>query len=349
MYIKHMKLICSDLKQKTSGLVSLQNGPLQVLGSKETLFAYLYRYQWPLGLSDHQSLFQMFQNMKLLTHEGTSSPCKSCPKRVICLVTSHQDRDYSWPREVCPLIKAEKHTIRDNQLTGEKLTHNKTRFVMDRKCNACALKACCTHYTLVLRILCNHFTEKESLVVMARENILKVWPSVEELMRALTLGWRFLNFRPPGGKRKRRFRIAYIHPNQEVDLIQDYYPYQLLKRSVPLDQLGLQLPEEENLIISDDGLVTTYIFWRLLNEHVRQNRQHSYYRGLGSLRILGHTNYLLSLYRNIEGHPVLVTANSRWSYETTFQTFDSIGWKMEWSPLSVLSYFRGNPADRNIY
>jgi len=337
MYIKHMKLVCTNEKLNIPGTAYLDLKPLRVLGPKEVFYRLLDYYKWYNGLYDPQNLFKMYQAVRISHGQIQEFPCLSCSKKVICLVSTHTDRNYEWPKEICPLFQGPAGTIPDKKLTGEKVKLNKLRFIMEHKCTLCAHRTSCQRHPMIKRILCKHYTKIEELHELAQDKIIQTWGSVNRFMTALQTGWKEVHWKPPEGKRRRRYRVFFVHPNQKIDLIKDYYPYTLREHPVHAYKVGLQIPEESETIYTKDDLLTSWILWDWVRE-VLINRRKMNFHGPGHTFICGHHNYLLSMYRDHSGHPMLVTSTSRWKYKTLFADFSDIGWNLEWAPISVMKH-----------
>jgi len=332
-----MKLVCSQEKQEPHGAAFMDLGPLRILGPREALFKHLNNYKWPMGLSDPPKLLQTLQSIQETAYGTSFSPCRSCQQKVICLVESHTDQYYKWPGETCPILNNSGKAIPDKKLHGIKIKTHKLKFVMDHKCELCAFKACCYQYLMIVRMLCPNFTKKEVLIEKAVSSIQATWTSVDRFMAGLSAGWTELYWRPPEGKRKRRYRVALVYPNHRVELIQDYYPYTYVKSPVPAYKLGLVIPEKKSTVYSRDHILTAWILWNMMRKTLIHTRKWRRPRP-EYIRICGHNNLLLSLFVNHSGHPVLVTSTSRWKYNTVFSDFNDIGWNLEWSAMSVLDH-----------
>jgi len=335
MYIKHLNLVCTDSRQVIPGASYLDLGPFRVLGEPESLMRRLYHYHRGAEITSNQKLFQMYQKIQTLREDSLQSECQRCPKKVICLVSANTDRNYDWPRDICPNAKQCGDTLPDRQIEGKKESWHKWKFVLEKKCNPCAFHANCQYKRLISRMLCTGFTDKEKLFDLAEARIRETWESVDRFMAAMTCGWTEINWRPPDGKRKRRYRSGLVYPDGKVELIRDYYPYRLHTAPVPAERLRLSVPAEISTQYSQDVILNTWLLWHMMRAHVQQSRKWQR-TGLGSIWIRGHHNFLLGLHINHRGNPVLSTATSRWEYNTEFYRFSDIGWNLEWSPSSVM-------------
>lgn len=334
MYIKHKKLVLSTEKIVIPGASFLDLGPLRVLGPKQALFSLLFRYQWPIGLSDHNKLYKTYQAILENRYGTLISPCLQCKNKVMCLVSSHTEMNYDWPKEICPYLNSSSDAIADRKIPGEKVRYNKLKFVYDHKCDSCGLKSCCYNYSLIIRMLCTHFTQMEKIQEKAEKEIANTWGSEERFMAALSASWQEVYFKPSCGKRRRKFRVAFIHPDQTIDLIQDYYPFHVHNVSIPAYKAGLVIPEKQNTKYIKEDILTAWLLWKMAGEQITSNRN-GRCTGLGRIWISGHHNFLLSLNLDNSGHPVLVTSTSRWRYSTVFESFHDIGWKLNWSACQV--------------
>jgi hypothetical protein len=190
---------------------------------------------------------------------------------------------------------------------------------------------------MIIRMLCPNFTQKEVLFEKAEKKIIQTWGSVQRFMSGLSAGWTEIYWKPTEGKRKRRYRVALVYPDHQVELMQDYYPYTYRKTVIPAYKLGLIIPEKNTRVYSKDDFLTTWVLWSMMRENLIHTRKWKR-SGPGYTYICGHNNLLLSLYVDYSGHPVLVTSTSKWRYNTVFADFNDIGWNMEWSAMSVMRH-----------
>jgi len=340
MYIKHMKLVCTTDKMNIQGAAYLDLEPLRIIGSKEVIYRLLNYYKWCIGLYEKQKLFQLYQSVNEINGQTSNSPCVICPQKVICLVSSHTDHNHEWLEKICPFFKGSTMTIPDKKLTGEKVKVDKLGFVLAHKCNLCAHRTGCNRSAIIMRILCKNYKKIEELHELAHERITQTWGSVDRFMAALEVGWAEVHWKPPEGKRRRQFRVAFIHPDHEIELIKNYYPYLLREHPVPAHKLGLLVPEKTESIYTKDDMLTSWVLWNSMREMIDHRKQLNYNKP-GYTYICGHSNYLLSMYIDHSGHPMLVTSTSRWKYRTLFSDFNAIGWNMQWSPRSVMTNLLG--------
>jgi len=335
MYIKHMKLVCTSVKKVVPRAAFLDLGPLRVFGTKEALYYRLCQYRWPLS-SGQEKLFRTYQSIRALDKKELCSPCTGCPVKVKCLVTCYSDHDYQWPGSLCENIQKDSRTLPDRFFRDKKVTFNKMIFILEHKCDSCGLNACCYGFSMILRILCPNYIQKEILYAMAEKKIMETWGSVNRFMATLTLGWKEVFWKPPEGKRERKYRIAFIHPNQDLELIQEYYPYRLRTSPVQAKTLGLSVSVEGTY--SKEHAMASWVLWKFLQQlNQSRNTRHD---SLGRSSVCGHCNFVLSMHADQDGHPVLVSATSKWKYHVNFTSFDDIGYKLGWRPLNVMEHFR---------
>lgn len=259
--------------------------------------------------------------------------------KVKCLLTSHTDREYKWPIDVCTNIDGHSPTLPDRFFHEKKITANKFRFIMENKCDSCALNQCCYNYSIMHKMLCPHYVQRDDLFEKAKRSISGIWGSVNRFMAAMTLGWQCVTWRPPEAKRERRYRIVSIHPDQSIDLIQEYYPYRLRIGSIQAKVFGLCIPEERSIEFTRDDVLTSWVLWQFVQKQLHDSDK-GRNTNLGRFYICGHRNFLLSMHASQYGHPVLETATSRYKYSVTFEKYDHIGYKLGWRPSTVLQYFK---------
>ena len=156
MYIKHMKLICSTEKNEIQGIAFIDLKPFRIYGTKEAILRKLNQYRWHIGLSKSQKLLKTFQSVKIQNAQGQESVCKDCPQRVICLVSAHVG-NIQWPEEVCPFIKADSRSVKDNKISSQKVVCDKLSFIMEHKCDLCSSNICFSMNSMITRMLCTDF------------------------------------------------------------------------------------------------------------------------------------------------------------------------------------------------
>ena len=190
---------------------------------------------------------------------------------------------------------------------------------------------------MIVRMLCPRFTKIEALVGKAEKRIIETWGSVDRFMAGLSVGWHEITWRPPEGNRKRRYRVALVYPDHEVELLKDYYPYIYRETPLPAYRVGLDVPEKTTAVYSKDDVLTSWVLWRMMQMNLIHTRKWKR-SGPGYFYISGHSNFLLSLYVDTSGHPVLVSSTSKWKYNTVFADFNDIGWNLAWSANQVNGY-----------
>ena len=338
MYIKHMSLVCSTSTKMVPNTSFIESGPVRIYGTAKALYRRLYQYRWATD-SGGERLFRRYQSIQTNNGRELQSTCGGCPMKVKCLLSSHSDREYKWPVDVCMNVDGYSPTLPDRHFHEKKVTVNKFHFIMENKCGSCALNQSCYNYGMIVRMLCPHYIRKEDLFNKAERAISGIWGSVNRFMAAMTLGWQRLTWRPHEAKRERRYRIVSIHPDQSIDLIQDYYPYRLRIGSIQSKMFGLCIPEEGSIEYTSDDVLTSWILWQFVHAQL-QNSDKRRNTNLGRLYICGHRNFLLSMHASPYGHPILETATARYKYSVTFERFDHIGYKLGWRPSTVLQYFK---------
>ena len=338
MYIKHMRLVCSTVKKTIPNVAFLDLGPLRVYATVQALYRRFYQYRWSMGQRNGK-LFRLYQSVQITRKNTLYSPCTFCDQKAKCLLVSSSENEGGWPGDTCQYTDGELRTLPDRLFRDRKVTDHKAGFVLEHKCKTCGLSSCCGNYSLILRILCKNHVERDVLFGLAEKRINETWGSINRFTAGLNLGWNEVRWKLPEAMRERRYRIAFVHPDSSLQLIQPYYPYRLRPGPVHAKELGLVLEEKEIKTASRSNMAAAWVLWKMVEEQLDQskNRKHT---NLGRFYICGHCNFLLSIHIDSEGHPVLTTATSRYKFNVTFHGLDDIGYKLGWSPSTLLQYFQ---------